>query len=485
MRTWGTRAGRSLCTAVIGILIALFSSACDRPTPEQNLARSGYVSLVFEIDDEGAEQIPNLAERVVDILRTRVDPNDEHHLVWRVVDPKHVEVRMPAPPPRVSELRRSYLAAVDALRPVSLSRDQLVAVLCSREQRPEKLRALVLDVPDREPLLQAAANAFDAYERAQTTMQAASAPATEPAVATSFDAARQTLEDADSALEDAVAGVLKTTFPLEDFLRILELERTSKVRAHTLDEWRRRFPELRDRLDDAVAKYDAWRAEHRFLDEPDDLKRLVSGCGKVEFRILAEVDPANPTKYDRYRTQLKEGRLRVAGDTLGWFRVDDPMQFFNFDSPAELEKFRPETSAIYVAEKSDGHYYVLGKLGQQDGLLHEPSGQRPWRLDRARIDRDAQGRGAVSFELDTAGGTYFEELTRRNIDKALCILVDDVAYAAPNIKSAIRTQGQITGDFSLEKVTYLAQTMQAGTAPARLKQPPVSETTVPPASAGG
>ena len=72
----------------------------------------------------------------------------------------------------------------------------------------------------------------------------------------------------------------------------------------------------------------------------------------------------------------------------------------------------------------------------------------------------------------------FGSLTRNNIDKPLCILVDDVAYSAPNIKSEIRTHGEITGEFSLDKVNYLVQTMEGGTLPARLKETPLSERTI-------
>jgi len=84
----------------------------------------------------------------------------------------------------------------------------------------------------------------------------------------------------------------------------------------------------------------------------------------------------------------------------------------------------------------------------------------------------------VAFSLDPVGGELFGKLTGRNIGKPLCILVDDVAYSAPSIRSRITTDGIITGDFSIEKVNYLIQTLQAGSLPARLKDTPLSERTI-------
>ena len=183
--------------------------------------------------------------------------------------------------------------------------------------------------------------------------------------------------------------------------------------------------------------------------------------------------------YNAYRTQLAErGPKMVEGDEYGWFKVDNPLNFFNLNSPAELAKFDPHDPAAshYVVEKYNNDYYVLGKLGAENGLLGGPN--KNWQLRGARIDRDSRGRRCVDFWLDVVGGALFEELTRKNIGHPLCILVDNVAYSAPNIQTKIRERGEITGDFSLEKVSYLVQTMQAGSLPGRLKDTPISERTI-------
>ena len=336
-------------------------------------------------------------------------------------------------------------------------------------------------------LLRTAAERYDALavarqakERGPVTSQPAaseptSAPTSPSGTQESLDAAYR---DASELFEDAIQDVLNTNLNRRRFEEILELDQTSNTRTKSLAQFKEAHADLLPEIEAVEARYTAYRSGKRFLDGPADLKRLLRGSGKLEFRILVQPDPGNPTKFDRYREQLKDGRMRVAGDELGWFKVDNPMQFFNFESPADLEAFRPEASPGYVAGKLENNYYVLAQLSPDEGLLQNVKGQRPWRLVRARPERDERGRPSVSFELDVVGGDMFESLTRRNIEKPLCILVDDVAYSAPNIKSAIRTHGQITGEFSAEKVNYLVQTMEGGTLPARLKDTPLSERTI-------
>ncbi|MBN2446850.1 MAG: protein translocase subunit SecD, partial [Phycisphaerae bacterium] len=263
------------------------------------------------------------------------------------------------------------------------------------------------------------------------------------------------------------------------FQEVLELEKGSQTRVQSLAQIKEEQPHLAQQIDDVLAKYATYREGKRFLDGPGDLKRLVRGAGKLEFRILEPPSPDNPQKHQRYRRQLQEERREIVpGDPVGWFKIDEPMQFFNFESPAELAQFNPENDPTHVVEKVGDDYYVLAKLGPRDGLLQGDKTQRPWKLRGARVDRDDNGRPSVSFALDVVGGGMFETLTRANIGQQLCILVDDVAYSSAVIQSAIRTNGQITGEFSPDKVRYLVQTMEGGMLPGRLKDTPLSEITV-------
>ncbi len=361
--------------------------------------------------------------------------------------------------------------------------------------KPEDVQArraaIDAKVAEREKMLFDAANRYDAMLAAREALArgpAASQPASEPTTTapegetasqpTTQETPEEVYRDATELFEDAVDAVLATNLNRRRFQEIVDLDEKSRVRINSLKELRASQPDLDDRFADVIAKHATYRSGRHFLESPADLKRLLRGAGKLEFRILAAPNPENATKYDRYRRQLKEGRDIVPGDSEGWFKIDNPLQFFNLDSPAQLQTYDYRNAGNWVCEKRGDDYFVLAKMSTADGLLQDEKIQRRWKLVRARVDRDERSRWCVAFTLDPVGGQMFSVLTRNNKGNPLCILVDNVAYSAPNIQSEIRTNGQITGEFSQDKVQYLVNTMEGGTLPGKLKDTPLSERTV-------
>ena len=485
----------------------------DRLRPGLDIA--GGVELVFEIQEEEGERYPNLAEDMKRLLQKRVDPDGVFDLRWRVQGRNRIGVTMPLPPKDAAKLREEFVDAREALfAGANLRRSALEQALRETpENRERELKELADGSAERERLLQEAAQWRDGYVAALKAQQAgppatqpatvptteptpaptteptsapasaptASAPTTEPAeVVTQEDLDLRAL-DAEDLWRDAVEAVLEKNIDPLPFQETLELDTKSPIRQTALEDLRKQYPRLQDQIGVVVAAFDNWRNKRGFLDGPADLRRLLKGAGVLEFRILAEPSAENITKYDQYRDELHEHGPRPPRpqEAEGWFLIDNPLAFFNLDSQAQLKERAkdPKTSfSAMVADSYRGQWYVLAKLGQQDGLL--ASNPRRWQLKRAYSDRDGRGRLCVDFMLDVVGGDIFQELTRNNIDKPLCILVDDVAYSAPNIQTRIGQQGTITGDFSREKVNYLVQTMQAGALPARLKDTPISERTI-------
>lgn len=100
-------------------------------------------------------------------------------------------------------------------------------------------------------------------------------------------------------------------------------------------------------------------------------------------------------------------------------------------------------------------------------------------------------RPAVHFSFNTTGGNLFGEITRKNIPsdtgpedtkvrRHLAIILDGLVSSAPTINSEIRTQGQISGNFTQKEVDNLVNILRAGQLPATLKPTPVSENTMAP-----
>ena len=67
-------------------------------------------------------------------------------------------------------------------------------------------------------------------------------------------------------------------------------------------------------------------------------------------------------------------------------------------------------------------------------------------LTDARVAFDRQGRPIVSFTFNAEGGRVFGELTARSIGQPLAIILDDLVYSAPVVRSQISMRGQIEGD---------------------------------------
>lgn len=467
--------------------IALLYPPTQRLKPGLDIA--GGFSLIYEIDDTGLEDDANLADNMKTLLQKRVDPNGVYELIWRVHGRNRIEIQMPLPSKRAQALKQEYADALQKLFTTNITVGALDhALRLPGVERDAALQQLAGDSPERAQLLQEAAARYDEYQAAVRAREAgaappASSPTTEPATTQPTPEQLKAAErDADEARQNAYDAVIATNLNPSRVQDLLDLDANSPIRKNGYDEINRQHPELQAQIKDLFEKYDAWRESRRgggALEGPADLARLLRGSGIMEFRILAEPSPENPTRYDAMRKQLQErGPRGPEGDVEGWFKIDNPTAFFDLKSPAELANYDPKQSRFVVADKYGDDYYVLAKLGREHGLLRPLATERKWQLKSAGISRDERGRLCVIFNLDPYGGDRFRELTSANIEKQLCILIDDVAYSSANIQEAIGAQGRITGEFSQDKVQYLVQTMNAGALPARLKETPISERTI-------
>ncbi|VUD69295.1 hypothetical protein TDB9533_04662 [Thalassocella blandensis] len=85
----------------------------------------------------------------------------------------------------------------------------------------------------------------------------------------------------------------------------------------------------------------------------------------------------------------------------------------------------------------------------------------------------------VNFHLDKEGAKLFGEMTKKNIGRALAIVLDDEVITAPVIRSVIAGgSGEISGSFTSQEASNLALLLRAGALPAPLKV--IEERTVGP-----
>ncbi|MFM7152210.1 MAG: SecDF P1 head subdomain-containing protein, partial [Gemmataceae bacterium] len=110
-------------------------------------------------------------------------------------------------------------------------------------------------------------------------------------------------------------------------------------------------------------------------------------------------------------------------------------------------------------------------------------------LVRASEGRDKNGTLAIDFTFNPEGGDRFWRVTSANkpsgseetgFKRQLAIIFDGQISSAPSLNSPIRTNGQITGQFTQQEVNDSVRILRAGALPATLKKDPVSENSMGP-----
>ncbi len=459
------------------VIVPLVAAALAIYPPERKLKAgidlAGGTSLLFEIDTSGLDrqEQAGLAERVMEVLKRRVDPGGQMNLVWRPVGNNRLEIQMPRPPKGAEARRQKYEAARAALAAHNIERNEIETMLhLAPEERAEAKKELIRGVPSRGPLLDELIEKYEAYENATDDVAAAR-----------------------EAYEQAIETVLRTSINLNRLENVLALPE-EQAREEELQKLHAAHPSnaYSKALDKVVAAYDEWAADKGMLEDPSDLKRRISGAGVLEFRVLAERDPENPTRTTHPRPELQDsitkyvqqlherGPRRRAADAYQWFEVANVLELTGVKTMSALEENKDNLPAGIIVEKYAGRWYVLAHATREFGLTRES--QQKWKLVNATGTLDMRtGRPAVSFQLDARGGRQFAEMTHANIGRQLCIFLDNVAQSSANIESMIRQHGQITGrTFTQDKVSELVATLRAGSLPARVIPTPLMEHTVGP-----
>ena len=110
------------------------------------------------------------------------------------------------------------------------------------------------------------------------------------------------------------------------------------------------------------------------------------------------------------------------------------------------------------AQKNNKKFYLIQKKVMISGE----------QLTDARPGFDQDGSSAVMFTLTTAGGKKFGKITGKNIGKAFAIVLDKKVISAPIIQGQIFSNGQITGNFTVQEANDLALVLRAGALPVPL-----------------
>ena len=227
---------------------------------------------------------------------------------------------------------------------------------------------------------------------------------------------------------------------------------------------------------DAVKKY--FRALEKYIAylgiydpvknnfDPDYVKHKITQAGYLDFRILPTLGHPDTGKIEveKYIELLEAKGPREASDKdYVWCEIKGHSQWHVLDS---------------IVGSYDDKHYVLASNNPEECMLCGPKAN--WKIERVSKSYDQMGRPAVSFTLDKNGGEVLGVLTGKNIDRPLCILLDNIAMTAPMIQSRVQRSVMITGNFTVTDVAQIVEYLDTGTLSVTIVKTPFSEGVISP-----
>ena len=521
-----------LIVIVVGLIGINVYPPQEKLKPGIDLA--GGTSLIYEIDTTGLKpaERKGLAQNMIPILLKRIDPTHVANIIMRPQGDSRIEIQLPVASVETRNKRQAYEDALMALQAENINLLKIrQALTLSADQQIAMFETFAGDNQERREILTTLAEVYNQRRQAQTQRDSLTAEMDDVKTAMeeaglTFDTLQYKISDwakQDSVTrKDNVETYVKETLPqdvvvegqlsakqlnavrlineylelyqkwapvVDDLTRpedglnarwntaikdlttlnlnielvreVLEMPAGSAPRTEKLNAFREQFPGRSALIDAVVSAYDNYRKVGGRLDDPEDLKRMLKGSGVLEFRILPTGEEGNAGQFQAYRENLAEKGPKLASvGPYVWCEIEDPAAF------------KADGIIGTFGEKS----YVLCSNQMNEKMLHD--GDKKWKLNKAYPTTDQQGRRSIGFTFDDVAANRFFNITSNNIGKPLCILLDDKAISAPNINSAIRSSGIITGSFTQTEIADMVNKLNAGSFPARLSEVPISEKTI-------
>ena len=240
--------------------------------------------------------------------------------------------------------------------------------------------------------------------------------------------------------------------------------------------------------------------------EIDEIKRLVSSSGTLQFRIVANSrDHADIIQAARAQSTSENQNVRVSRDVRSadgrligrWYTVGreearpDGIRPLRENIRADISRDSKTGRILEFPNNLEGDFAVEGWLVSQaiedvDVLIAlEKAGQvfpevNGEDLSRAFSTVDKAGSPAVSFNMNVSGAQKLLSLTATNqpdggFKRRMAIIMDGRVLSAPSLNSPISNSGIIEGRFTREEVDFMSSVLKSGRLPAVLGKEPISQ----------
>ena len=202
--------------------------------------------------------------------------------------------------------------------------------------------------------------------------------------------------------------------------------------------------------------------------ESDDLvaQEIKAQGGEADNADVEAYKKANPLFAVLSPSQFRDNAcigLAAAADTAlinQYLRMPEVAALF----PAE---FRPMWSVKPTSYIKNSNIYELVaiKASSRDGKAPLDGGV----VTNARVDYDNRrgGEPGVSMTMNAEGANIWARLTKENIGRQVAIVLDGTVYSYPTVQTEITGgSSSITGNFTIEEATDLANVLNSGKLPA-------------------
>ncbi|MBO7427596.1 MAG: protein translocase subunit SecDF [Paludibacteraceae bacterium] len=185
----------------------------------------------------------------------------------------------------------------------------------------------------------------------------------------------------------------------------------------------------------------------------------------AENMSLEEFKKQNPLFAILKQIQRPDGR----GPVIGVAEVKDTAKVMSYFRLAREKRLIPASLRPVWTVKA------IDEAGLNVQLIAINSARRDGKaplngsvITDARADISQYGSSAeVSMEMNQEGAKKWADLTKKNINKSVAIVLDGYAYSFPNVNCEITGgRSQITGNFTMEEAKDLANVLKSGKMPA-------------------
>jgi preprotein translocase subunit SecD len=159
--------------------------------------------------------------------------------------------------------------------------------------------------------------------------------------------------------------------------------------------------------------------------DPEQAKRIIQKTAQLELKLVEDVSSDRESLLSKYGGKVPENMVLVQGQG---------------SEPGRPDFFLVRREAVITGRD----------------------------LKNARTGVDDNNQPDVNFTLTPAGAIKFKDATGKNIGRSLAIVLDGRVESAPEIRSQIGAEGQITGNYSMQEADELSKVLRAGALPASL-----------------